>query len=983
MVDIDQDGLLILNGTDVDLNTLEIELVKAVATNPVHQSVVIRADKRVAFQSVVSVMDLCNRTGVADYTVTTQERARQLLSTPTMHDHPFRQLPSDKRPRKRPHVAARPRIDCARGVVDVYAASRLGWDDPRWLYNAKTYAVVIPAGLVLIDLLLRNVASRFVQRSLQFGFLVSVFVHLVLLIVAVNVVIFARYWPEAVVGVEPKKLPVRKTLPDNLFRTDPTTNAEQPDWTKPTEATSEARVTPVEPQKVPRIEEVAKRLEMPTEPQVEHQPTPFLIPQQQPTQAEPVPADAPSKLARQVAPTTPDMQSATESIQTPDVPQSQSAPQSLRAASADIARSRARGAMAEVPRSAPEMQASPDRGTVAARRSMRQDAPQIQASAEAAAMSRRSRQVEATPAMSAPAVPSINVAQSTDRSPRQLADRSSGPPRRSMSARGASLAPSNSDIEAPSQFSGQSTSAGATPQRTMGDQGLPSVADAVAGNSSPLSGRSRGASARPSTSAGSGAIEVPVPQGRQGDAESGNDLGPRMASRGTLSGRSSANSDQMASLGNPTPLNIDAVIGPAGLGRDAAPRMGAPTDLDSMQPMIAVSPTQPRMERRRLGGLTPPPSAKVASVEPFQRRLMRTEGGGAPAPDGLVGPETEEAIERGLAFLADRQKPDGSWSLQGHGEEVLLRSDTAATALCVLAFQGAGYTHKKHQYANVVAKAIDYLVMHQQANGDLFVPEDEASNSNVWLYSHSIAALAICEAFGMTQDPELASPAQKAIDFIVDSQHPTRGGWRYQPQVSSDTSVTGWMMMALKSGELAGLKVPEKTYTGIDKWVSLSQDSAGKPYLFRYNPYAMNTPSQRHGRQVTPTMTAVGMLIRMYRGWRRDNPNMEAGAEYLLDHLPEIGNAQRPRRDTYYWYYATQVMFHMGGETWERWNNKLHPLLIRNQVKEGPANGSWDPKIPIADRWSPHGGRLYLTALNLLSLEIYYRHLPIYEDTAR
>jgi hypothetical protein len=263
------------------------------------------------------------------------------------------------------------------------------------------------------------------------------------------------------------------------------------------------------------------------------------------------------------------------------------------------------------------------------------------------------------------------------------------------------------------------------------------------------------------------------------------------------------------------------------------------------------------------------------------------------------------------------------------------------------------------------------------------VPLDDNSNRSVWLYSHSLAALALCEAYGMTQDPDLREPAQRAIDFIVASQDKQGGGWRYSPGLNTDTSVTGWMMMALKSGELAGLSVPSETYAGIERWLDASQQSASEPHLFRYNPFAPDTPEQRHGRKASRTMTAVGLLMRMYTGWRRDNANLARGADYLAENLPAIGTPRQPERDTYYWYYGTQVMFHMGGEHWQRWNSRLHPLIVQSQVPAGPLAGSWDPKGPVPDRWGPHGGRLYVTTLNLLSLEVFYRHLPLYEETAR
>ena len=123
--------------------------------------------------------------------------------------------------------------------------------------------------------------------------------------------------------------------------------------------------------------------------------------------------------------------------------------------------------------------------------------------------------------------------------------------------------------------------------------------------------------------------------------------------------------------------------------------------------------------------------------------------------------------------------------------------------------------------------------------------------------------------------------------------------------------------------------------------------------------------------------------MRQYTGWRRDDANMILGARALAMNPPELGTSSRPRRDTYYWYYATQVMFHMGGDYWSEWNRRLHPMLTSSQEKEGDLAGSWNPQAPIPDRWGSFGGRLYVTTMNLLSLEVFYRHLPLYEDTSK
>jgi hypothetical protein len=428
-------------------------------------------------------------------------------------------------------------------------------------------------------------------------------------------------------------------------------------------------------------------------------------------------------------------------------------------------------------------------------------------------------------------------------------------------------------------------------------------------------------------------------------------------------------------------VNLDAVQGPGGLGLEPTIAVGL-NDRRALSESMQVQARSARFVRHEVGGLPDVATAAIVAAEPFRQRMERTGGDGPGADDAAPPPLTEETIELGLGFLARQQLPDGSWSLQGiNGEPAALVTDTGATALALLAFQGAGYNHREHKYANVVRGGVDYLLKNQKEDGDLFLPQDEQSNQAVWMYSHALATLAMCEAYGMTQDPGLREPAQRAMDFCIAAQHPERGGWRYLPQYGSDTSVTGWMMMALKSGDLAGLETPRATYDKIRRWLDTAQQSDDQRDQYRYNPYAPDTPTQRHGRVTSKTMTSVGLLMRLYLGWDQQNPNMISGAQYLAENLPEFGRTTAPERDTYYWYYATQVMYHMGGDYWQAWNGRLHPLLVESQVKQGPLAGSWDPRDPVPDRWGPHAGRLYVTTMNLLSLEVYYRHLPLYKDT--
>ena len=378
-----------------------------------------------------------------------------------------------------------------------------------------------------------------------------------------------------------------------------------------------------------------------------------------------------------------------------------------------------------------------------------------------------------------------------------------------------------------------------------------------------------------------------------------------------------------------------------------------------------------------------PPSAAAAPAPAFAKRTERNSSDAAREDLGRWGPQTEEAIEGGLKFLSNFQHSNGSWSLADFDSQPIFASDTAATGLSLLAFQGAGYSHRQYQYQKQCQAALDYLISHQKPDGDLYIPMNELSDRNAQFYSHGIAALALCEAFGMTQDERLRQPAQLSIDFLAKTQDPIGGAWRYSPGVESDTSVEGWCMMAIKSADLAGLEVDPSLYDGIKKHLDRAAAGPNQQHLYRYNPTAADQPMTRHGLRPSPTMTSVGLLSRLYLGWRRDNPNMVAGADYILKSPPQMGTARSPDRDTYYWYYATQIIFHMGGDYWQSWHNALHPMLIETQENSGRYIGSWDPGGPIPDRWGKFAGRLYVTTLNLLSLEVYYRHLPIYEETAR
>jgi hypothetical protein len=450
-----------------------------------------------------------------------------------------------------------------------------------------------------------------------------------------------------------------------------------------------------------------------------------------------------------------------------------------------------------------------------------------------------------------------------------------------------------------------------------------------------------------------------------GDAQPGPSTGP-----GAVERRSSGG----------VPVQVAAVAGPGGLGAELAPVVGSRSPQAQRESEL-IHDTDTRFLGREISGALPAETFVRDAAKAFERR-GREDGAG----QGQPGAKTEEAIERGLEFLARCQQEDGSWSFQRFpgataDDAGAIHSDTAATGLALMAFLGGGYDHFEDKHRDTVRRGLEFLRKQQKQDGDLYAAQDAESHKSAWLYSHGIASIALCEAFGMTGDAELRGPAQRAIDFIEAAQDRQYGGWRYQPGVRSDTSVAGWMLMALKSGDLAGLKVKTETYDAVRSWLDRAQVSPSDGSQYVYNPTEPNNQIPADRRR--PTMTSVGLLMRLYMGWDRARPEMKRGAEHILRYPAAFGTSSNPLRDTYYWYYATQVMFHMRGDYWKKWNGTLYPLLISTQNKEGTLAGSWSPGGAVSDRWGSQGGRIYVTTLNLLSLEVYYRHLPIYEETGK
>lgn len=335
-----------------------------------------------------------------------------------------------------------------------------------------------------------------------------------------------------------------------------------------------------------------------------------------------------------------------------------------------------------------------------------------------------------------------------------------------------------------------------------------------------------------------------------------------------------------------------------------------------------------------------------------ERKALVASGGGTAA--------SEEAVERALEWLARHQNPDGSWSFDHSKNQCqgrcanpgnIQHGNLGATGLALLPFLGAGQTQRVGKYQRTVQMGLYYLVnnMKIDANGGSLMDEGV-------MYSHGICAICLCECYAMTRDPNLQEPAQQALNFIVYAQDKIGGGWRYAPGDPGDTSVVGWQLMALKSGHMAYLSVPPATIQGITNFLNSTQSDSGSAYGYTGPGNGLGT-------------TSVGLLCRMYLGWDQHHPSLERGVERLGQIGPSEGNV-------YYNYYATQVLHHFGGDLWDKWNKVMREYLINTQSKEGHEEGSW--YFRGGDHGADRGGRLYITALCCMTLEVYYRHLPIY-----
>ncbi|MDR2116205.1 MAG: hypothetical protein LBP87_07480 [Planctomycetaceae bacterium] len=394
------------------------------------------------------------------------------------------------------------------------------------------------------------------------------------------------------------------------------------------------------------------------------------------------------------------------------------------------------------------------------------------------------------------------------------------------------------------------------------------------------------------------------------------------------------------------------------------------TTVETMTTEMNVPETQPEIATADLGNLMAPDTliSKMNNTGDLGGRKNR----GTAVAGGGGSEASEKAVAGGLQWIAEHQLPNGAWSYtqlrnpncrgkcKDSPMDTANKSYISATAMALLPMLGCGITHKDGKYKKEVKAGLDYIASNYQVKPEGIILAEKGSTP--LMYHQGLTTIVVCEAAAMTRDKNLEKIAQGAINYIVWAQDPIGGGWRYSPKQPGDTSGMGWNFMALKSAQMAYLNVPPRTIQEAKRFLDAVGTEGGANYGYE---------SAKDG--ATLSLTPIGLLGQMYMGWKPDNPALIKGTDYVSNAGPQLNNI-------YYCYYATQVMHHVGGEKWDRWNKRLRDELVKRQATEGHEKGSWSTEIG-GNLVGGSGGRLTCTAFATMILEVYYRHLPLYRKT--
>jgi hypothetical protein len=352
------------------------------------------------------------------------------------------------------------------------------------------------------------------------------------------------------------------------------------------------------------------------------------------------------------------------------------------------------------------------------------------------------------------------------------------------------------------------------------------------------------------------------------------------------------------------------------------------------------------------------------------------------ASKGMITPRTDQAIERGLQYLANNRHRDGSFGTNAHS------GNTAVTSLAAMAFMAGGHQPNRGPYGKHVLDALRFVL--SQENRDGLHPgflHNPAATPHGPMYGHGFATLFLAEVSGMVHDKalrqEVNTKLHRAVQLILDSQN-IEGGWRYTPgSKEADLSVTICQIMALRAARNAGISVPKSKVDRCTEYVKRCQDKRGGwfRYMLQGGGGGGHQSFARTAAGVAALNSAGYYLNTDVNKYERDDERrkareavqgIEAGLRYLNQHRPGQNAVPRPewmpKPDMHYFYghyYAVQVMWTAGGDHWAQWFPAIREELLGSQRRDG----SWQDQI------CAH----YATAMACLILQVPNNYLTIFQ----
>ena len=337
-----------------------------------------------------------------------------------------------------------------------------------------------------------------------------------------------------------------------------------------------------------------------------------------------------------------------------------------------------------------------------------------------------------------------------------------------------------------------------------------------------------------------------------------------------------------------------------------------------------------------------------------------------------VTPASERALQKGLEWLARNQGPEGNWN----------SNDLGLVGMGALAFLSAGYLPGRGRYGNTVQRALNFVTRNAKPSGLLNI-----SNAQRDMYNHGLAAFALGQAYGMTNDKALSNVLDKSLKLISNTQAED-GGWDYRARRQGrghDLSLVVMQAKALRGAMDSGLEVsPEVVGSAIQSVRRYYKSRSGKNGLS--NPKAAMleagqfTYSGGHG---TLAMAAAGVVclqeFGQYADWRIGKNLDVIQAAIGRDSSPGARNGKLPCEDAYTLYYVGQALYQVGGKRWRESYPRLRDYLVASQMLnsgESGQDGLWRDHKRVGGQ----PGDLYGTAVACFVLAMPNRYLPILQE---